>query len=189
MSFVIPIMLVFAVFIIGCNAQVENVDIKKAENPGNEVVDMKLTSPAFKNNGLMPSEHTCDGSDTSPELRIEEVPQNAKSLALIMDDPDVPKSIRPSGLWIHWVAWNIPANTKTILKGNEPEGVGGNSDFKRTGYGGPCPPSGTHRYFFKLYALDAELNLAGGAAKKELEKAMEGHVIERAELIGLYKRQ
>ena len=194
MRFFIPIMLVFAVFIIGCNAQVKNneietTEIRDNENSGNGVVDMKLTSPAFKNNSLMPSEYTCDGSGAIPELRIEEVPKNAKSLALIMDDPDVPKNIRPSGLWVHWVVWDIPPDTKTIQKGNEPEGIGGNSDFKRTGYGGPCPPDREHRYFFKLYALDTKLDLEEGSNKKELENVMEGHIIEKTELIGLYKRQ
>ncbi|MBI2134630.1 YbhB/YbcL family Raf kinase inhibitor-like protein [Candidatus Woesearchaeota archaeon] len=150
---------------------------------------MKLTSPDFRHNGKIPSEHTCDGNDISPELNIEDAPKSAKSLALIMDDPDVPRNIRPSGLWVHWVVWNIPVNTKKMPKGNEPEGVGGNSDFRRTGYGGPCPPDREHRYFFKLYALDTELDLEKGSTKAELEKAMQGHIIEKAELIGLYQRK
>ncbi|MBI2208180.1 YbhB/YbcL family Raf kinase inhibitor-like protein [Candidatus Woesearchaeota archaeon] len=145
---------------------------------------MKLTSPAFKHNGKIPSEYTCDGNDISPELRIEDVPKNAKSLVLINDDPDA-----PIGTWDHWIVFNIPSTTTKMNKNEEPKGVGGKNSWGRTGYGGPCPPSGTHRYFFKLYALDTELNLVGGATKKELEKAMEGHIIEKAELIGLYKRQ
>lgn len=185
---IVPIIF-FIIFIIGCT-KIENIETEKIEGKTVDMAaNMKLASPAFGHNGKIPPEYTCDGADVSPELNIADVPKNAKSLALIMDDPDVPKSIRPSGLWVHWVVWNIPVNTKIVPKGNEPEGVGGNSDFKRTGYGGPCPPDREHRYFFKLYALDAELNLAEGAAKKELEKEMEGHIIEKAELIGLYKRK
>jgi len=150
---------------------------------------MKLTSSAFEHNGAIPSEYTCDGSDTSPELDIEDVPENTKSLALINDDPDVPKEIRPDGLWVHWVVWNIPPDTNNIPKGTEPSGVAGNSNFGKTGYGGPCPPSGTHRYFFKLYALDTELSLQEGSTKDDVEKAMKGHIIEKTELIGTYQRQ
>lgn len=188
MKRIIPIIF-FIMFIIGCT-RIENIETEKIEEQTIDgVANMKLTSTAFGHNGKIPPEYTCDGEDISPELHISNIPNNAKSLALIMDDPDVPKSIRPSGLWVHWVAWNIPVNTKTIQKGNEPEGIGGNSDFKRTGYGGPCPPDREHRYFFKLYAMDKELDLAEGSDKKELENAMEGHIIEKAELIGLYKRQ
>lgn len=150
---------------------------------------MKLTSPAFRHNGKIPSEYTCDGEDTSPELHISDVPKNAKSLALIMDDPDVPKNLRPSGLWVHWIAFNIPHDTAIIEKGQEPDGTGGKNSWSRLGYGGPCPPDREHRYFFKLYALDAELDLAEGSNKKELENAMEGHIIEKTELIGLYQRK
>ncbi len=145
---------------------------------------MKLTSSAFQNNGQMPSEYTCDGSDLSPPLEISDVPLNAKSLALIMDDSDA-----PVGTWDHWVVFNIPTSTKEISKGTAPNGVAGKNSWGRTGYGGPCPPSGTHRYFFKLYALDATLNLPEGSAKKELEKAMQGHIIAQAQLMGTYKRR
>ena len=150
---------------------------------------MKLTSPSFRNNERIPSEYTCDGEDISPELDISEVPKNAKSLALVMDDPDVPRNIRPDGMWVHWVAFNIPPNTRNIGKNEEPKGIGGNNSWGRTGYGGPCPPDREHRYFFKLYALDNELELEEGSGKKELEEAMKGHVIEKAELIGLYERK
>ena len=132
----------------------------------------------------MPSEYTCDGDDLSPPLSISDVPSNAKSLALVMDDPDA-----PAGTWDHWVVFNIPAATKEIPKGTEPKGTKGKNSWGRTGYGGPCPPSGTHRYFFKLYALDTALNLPEGAAKKELERAMQGHVVAQAELMGTYKRR
>ena len=178
----IPIFFAFIVFIIGCTTQVENIeDIQETRQ---EVSNMKLTSPAFEHNQEMPSEYTCDGSDTSPELNIENVPEGTKSLALIMDDPDA-----PAGTWVHWVVWNIPPETKSIAKANEPEGVQGTTSFGRAGYGGPCPPSGTHRYFFKLYALDSTLNLAEDSKKEDLLQAMEGHIIEQAELIGLYKKQ
>ena len=144
---------------------------------------MKLTSSVFANNGAIPSEFTCDGDDISPHLSISDVPKNAKSLALIMDDPDA-----PVGIFIHWVVWNIPPDTKEISKGEEPRGVQGMTSFRRQGYGGPCPPSGTHRYFFKLYALDAELNLPEGSTKHDLENAMQSHIIAQAQLMGTYKR-
>lgn len=145
---------------------------------------MYLTSLDFQNGGMMPVELTCDGRNVSPELVITEVPEGAKSLALIMDDPDA-----PGGTFVHWVVWNIPPETKKIERGTEPKGVQGKSSFGRKGYGGPCPPSGTHRYYFKLYALDQEIRLHEGASKKELEKEMEGHIVGRAELMGKYSRK
>ena len=149
----------------------------------NAVIEMKLTSPAFQHNGQIPSEFTCDGSDLSPPLTISDVSNNAKSLVLISDDPDA-----PVGTWDHWIMFNIPASTTQIPKGTEPKGIGGRNSWGRTGYGGPCPPSGTHRYFFKLYALDTMLNLPEGATKKDIEKAMQGHILAKAELMGTYKR-
>lgn len=169
-----------AIFIIGCNQK--EIQIKSEIMP--ERADMKLTSPAFANNGAIPPEFTCDGSGSSPPLIISEVPPNAKSLALIMDDPDA-----PAGTWDHWIVFNIPSSTNKIAKGAEPEGIGGRNSWGRAGYGGPCPPSGTHRYFFKLYALDTELSLPEGATKSSLERAMGGHVISKTELIGTYKRR
>jgi len=145
---------------------------------------MKLTSPAFGNNGNIPPEFTCDGSDLSPQLDIADVPSNAKSLVLICDDPDA-----PVGTWDHWVVFNIEPSAKEIHKGSEPKGQPGNNSWNKTGYGGPCPPSGTHRYFFKLYALDTMLNLPQGSAKKQIEAAMQGHILAKTELIGLYKRK
>ena len=115
---------------------------------------MKITSPAFQHTKEIPSEYTCDGSDVSPELNIEGVSENAKSLVLINDDPDA-----PGRTWDHWIVFNIPAHVTKIEKGKEPEGVAGTNGWGRTGYGGPCPPSGTHRYCFKLYALDTDLEL------------------------------
>ena len=145
---------------------------------------MKLTSPAFANNGAIPSEYTCDGNDLSPELSISDVPSNSKSLVLISDDPDA-----PVGTWDHWVVFNMNPSTKEIPKGTEPKGAAGKNSWGRTGYGGPCPPSGTHRYFFKLYALDTMLHLPQGATKKDIEKAMHGHIITQAELMGTYKKK
>jgi Raf kinase inhibitor-like YbhB/YbcL family protein len=144
---------------------------------------MKLTSPDFENGGMIPREMTCDGKDLSPELLIDGVPERAKSLALIMDDPDA-----PSGTFVHWVVWNIPPGTNRIEHGKEPEGRQGTTGFGGRGYGGPCPPSGTHRYNFKLYALDCEIELRDGSRKGVLEGAMEKHIIEKAELMGKYKR-
>lgn len=144
---------------------------------------MKLTSPDFENEGMIPAEFTCDGRNISPELSISEVPEGTKSLALIMDDPDA-----PGGTFVHWVVWSIQSQTSIIERGKEPEGNQGTTSFGRRGYGGPCPPSGTHRYYFKLYALDEEIKLEAGSSKKELEKAMDGHIIESVVLMGKYKR-
>lgn len=144
---------------------------------------MKLTSPAFQDNMHIPSKYTCDGDDLSPPLSISDVPSSAKSLALVMDDPDA-----PVGTWDHWVVFNISASTKDIQRGTEPKGIAGKNSWGRTGYGGPCPPSGTHRYFFKLYALDTMLDVPEGSTKKDVEKAMQGHIVAQAQLMGKYKR-
>ena len=182
------ILLLMSFFIIGCSSkQKSETSIKngetKIQTQQNEAENMKLTSTAFVNNGAIPSEFTCDGADLSPQLIISDVPKNAKSLALIMDDPDA-----PIGTFVHWVAWNIPPSIKEVSKGTEPSGNLGMTGFRRAGYGGPCPPSGTHRYFFRLYALDTQLNLPEGSNKKDLEMAMESHILEKAELMGTYKR-
>ncbi len=146
---------------------------------------LKLSSSAFKHNDSIPSKYTCDGADVNPPLVIENAPLSAKSLALIVDDPDA-----PAGNWVHWVVWNIDPTTNEIRENTVPSGaLQGINDFRRRDYGGPCPPSGTHRYFFKLYALDMMLSLGPKANKAELERAMKGHVIAQSELIGLYKRR
>ena len=142
---------------------------------------MKITSPEFENDGFIPSKFTCDGEDVSPALAIEEVPSEAKSLALVVDDPDA-----PVGTWVHWVVYNMPVVSR-IDEGAVP-GSQGSNDFGKRDYGGPCPPSGAHRYFFKLYALDTDLDLAEGVDKHTLENAMEGHILDKAELVGLYER-
>jgi len=146
---------------------------------------MKLTSSAFEHNQKIPSQYTCDGENINPPLTISDVPQNAKSLVLIMDDPDA-----PSGDWVHWTAWNIAPQTTEIAENSTPAGaVEGLTSFGKPGYGGPCPPSGEHRYFFKIYALDINLDLTPKNDKRELLQAMEGHILDFAELIGLYSRQ
>lgn len=142
---------------------------------------MKLTSPEFEHNGFIPKKFTCQGEDINPLLVIEGIPDGAESLALVVDDPDA-----PIGTWVHWVVYNIPVVSK--IDEDSIPGKQAMNDFRRKDYGGPCPPSGTHRYFFKIYALDAELNLEAGSGKDELEEAMEGHILAKAELIGLYKR-
>jgi len=148
---------------------------------------MKLTSPAFEHNGKIPSKYTCDGKNISPPLNIENIPNRTKSLALIMEDPDVPKNIRSDGMWDHWIAWNISPETKILGEGKK-VGIQGINTSKGLGYTGPCPPDREHRYFFKLFALDSDLNLKEGFTKKDLLEAMKGHVIEQAELIGRYNR-
>ncbi len=172
------ILVLILVFIIGCNQKQKQTEI---ETDG--VANMKLTSPAFAHNEPIPSEYTCDGNDLSPPLVISDVPSDAKSLALVMDDPDA-----PVGTWDHWIVFNIPTSTRQIVISTEAKGTNGRNSWGRTGYGGPCPPSGTHRYFFKLYALDTELNLHESATKKDLERAMQGHILSKSELIGTYKR-
>jgi len=147
--------------------------------------EMKITSPAFVTNGYIPARFTCDGTDINPPLEIAHVSAEAKSLALIVDDPDA-----PVGMWVHWVVWNIDPATREIAEDTVPNGASqGKNDWKRNGFGGPCPPSGVHRYFFKLYALDTKLNLGAGTTKRDLEKAMQGHILAKAEMIGLYKRR
>lgn len=144
---------------------------------------MKLTT-VFEHNGNIPSEYTCDGKDLAPLLTISDVPESAKELVLIVDDPDA-----PMGTWVHWVLYNIPISTRQIDAKNLPAGAKeGITDFGRIGWGGPCPPSGTHRYFFKLYAIDKNLDLPPAQTKEQIEQAIKGHIIEKTELIGLYKR-
>jgi len=151
---------------------------------------MDLKSSVFEIGGMIPPKYTCDGSDMSPPLSWSAVPAKTKSLALIADDQDAPR-----GTWVHWVAWNIPATVPSLEEGvpkrdTFPNGMKqGTTDFRSIGYGGPCPPSGTHRYFFKLYALDATLNLPPGTTKKDLETAMKGHVLAQSELMGMYARK
>jgi Raf kinase inhibitor-like YbhB/YbcL family protein len=145
---------------------------------------MKITSSAFQQGGNIPSKFTCDESDISPPLQITGIPSNAKMLVLIADDPDA-----PGGLFTHWLVWNIPAQTSSIAQGSEPKGVHGTNDFGKPGYKGPCPPPGTHRYSFKIFALDRELDLHPGAKRSQVDVAMKGHVIGQGELVGRYARK
>lgn len=146
---------------------------------------LTVSSAAFAEGAAIAAKYTCDGEDVNPPLAIGVTPAGTRSLALVMDDPDA-----PVGTWVHWVAWNIPAQTRVIPENGLPAGASqGRNDWKRNGYGGPCPPSGTHRYFFKLYALDTTLTLAPSATRADLERAMQGHVLAAGQLMGTYKRR
>ena len=154
---------------------------------------LSLTSPSFSHQGMIPVRHTCDGKDFSPELAWAGIPENTKSLVLIVDDPDAPDPQAPKMTWVHWILYNIPPAAsklpEQVMTAGLPSGtLEGINDWKRTGYGGPCPPIGIHRYFHKLYALDTLLPDLNQPTKAILEKAMQGHVIAQAELIGLYHR-
>ena len=143
--------------------------------------NMRLSSPEFENNTLMPKRFTCQGEDVNPMLMIDDAPEGAKSLVLIVDDPDA-----SMGTWGHWVVFDIPVIS--VIEEDSIPGKQGKNDFGINDYRGPCPPSGTHRYFFRLYALDSELNLKEGARRRDLEKQMDGHILGEAELTGLYKK-
>ena len=156
---------------------------------GGKEMDIEITSTAFAEGSMIPKRYTCDGEDVSPPLAWTGVPDGTKSLALICDDPDA-----PVGTWVHWVLFNIPADIKEVPTNVPPQKViesgakHGVNDFRKFGYGGPCPPGGTHRYYFKLYALDTELELEPGITKAQLLKAMEGHILAQGQLMGRYKR-
>jgi Raf kinase inhibitor-like YbhB/YbcL family protein len=150
---------------------------------------LHLESPAFGHNGEIPRENTCDGDDVSPALEWKGLPPGTGSLALIVDDPDAPDPRAPKMTYVHWVLYDIPTSVVRIGRGDSPKGArDGKNDWKRSGYGGPCPPIGRHRYFFKLYALDAMLGDLGTPTKDALIKAMKGHLIEETQLIGTYQR-
>ena len=146
---------------------------------------MRITSPAFQDNAEIPAKHTCDGENVNPELVIENVPAGTKSLALLMEDPDA-----PAGLWVHWAVWNINPNIHVMVEHAEPrESVIGKNSWGHNSYGGPCPPSGTHRYMFRVYALDTTLDLPGSAGKSHVDQAMAGHILGEALLTGLYSKK
>ena len=142
---------------------------------------MKLTSPEFSPNSAIPQTFTCQGKDINPSLKIEEMPAETVSLVLIMDDPDA-----PGGTWDHWIVFNIDPAAE--IEEDSVPGTQGKNSWGRNDYGGPCPPSGTHRYFFKLYALDTRLDVPEGARKSAVEKAMQGHILAQTEIIGLYRK-
>ncbi len=153
-------------------------------------MSFQLSSTAFAASQIIPKKFTCDASDVSPQLSWDGAPSGTKTFALIMDDPDA-----PVGTWVHWVLYSLPGNTKELPEGVEKQeqlssgALQGRNDFRKIGYGGPCPPPGKpHRYFFKLYALDAHLDLKAGASKTDLERAMKGHILAQAELVGRYGR-
>jgi len=147
---------------------------------------MRITSPAFDNNGSIPAKFTCDGAGMNPALQFSGVPAAAKSLALIVEDPDVPKNLKADGLFEHWLMWDIAPDSKVFAEG---AGRGGINETGSAGFMAPCPPDREHRYFFRLFALDVKLTGAKISTKADLDKAMAGHVIGQAELVGLYKRQ
>jgi Raf kinase inhibitor-like YbhB/YbcL family protein len=160
------------------------------QTKGGQYMEIKVTSASFTEEGMIPRQYTCDGNDVSPPLSWSGVPDEAKSIALICDDPDA-----PVGTWVHWVLFNLPPRTdgldegvpssKTLKNGAKH----GTNDFRKFGYGGPCPPGGTHRYYFKVYALDTLLDLDPGITKADLLKAMKGHILAEGQLMGRYKRQ
>jgi Raf kinase inhibitor-like YbhB/YbcL family protein len=157
-------------------------------------MSMSITSPSFMHGHDIPPQHTCDGLNTSPPVQWVGVPSGTKSLALIVDDPDAPDPAAPQMTWVHWLLYNIPGSAtglaEAIADKNIPAGtLHGSNDWHRNNYGGPCPPIGTHRYFFKLYALDSVLPDLNKPTKAALEKAMQGHVLEQSSLMGLYQRK
>jgi Raf kinase inhibitor-like YbhB/YbcL family protein len=160
-----------------------------AAEEGEETMDFTLSSAAFDHEEAIPTAYSCDGEDISPPLRWSDPPAGTESFALIADDPDA-----PVGTWVHWVLYNIPADARELPEDVPAQdklddgSLHGKNSWKRRDYGGPCPPSGTHRYFFKLYALDTTLDLESGATKKQLLKAMDGHILAQAELMGTFSR-
>ena len=150
--------------------------------------NMELQSTAFSMNGTIPREYTCEGDERTPPLTFVGVPAEARALALVMYDPDVPRTIRTDGNWDHWIIWNMLPTSTGVFAGEIPDGVEGTGTGGVVGYQGPCPPDREHRYFFVLYALDAMLELPEGASRTDRENAMNGHVITQAELIGRYER-
>src|SRR3989442_444678 len=184
-----PVVLV-SLALIGCANRTPPATQPSGTNSAKpDKAEIKLTSVAFKDGEPIPRAYTCDGVNISPPLEWSGVPKTAKTIAIVCGDPDA-----PAGTWVHWVLYNLPADKIGLIE-NTPAteilpggGLQGTNDFKKIGYGGPCPPSGTHRYFFKLYALDAELSLKSGATKADLEKAMEGHIVSQGRLMGTYRR-
>jgi len=145
----------------------------------------KISSPAFENNGKIPSTYACDGVNINPPLKIENIPREAKSLALVFDDTDAPR-----GSYVHWILWNIDPGVKELKENSVPEGaIQGMNDFKKQNYGGPCPPRRAHKYVFKIYALDTRLDLSPNSTKTDLEKAMKGHILAQAQWMGTYKKK
>lgn len=180
------ILLLLGAVLFGCEAR-KPAEVKKEKG---KKMDIEVTSPAFGEGESMPATYTADGEDISPPLEWTGVPEGAKSIALINDDPDA-----PVGTWVHWVLYNIPPDVTSLEENMPPDETlangarQGTTDFGRIGYGGPAPPSGTHRYFFKVYALDTMLDLPTGATKRQVGDAMQGHVLAEGQLMGKYSRR
>src|SRR5882672_228265 len=160
---------------------------------GSKAMSIKVTSPAFQPGGPIPSKYTCEGQDISPPLAWSGAPAATKSFALIVDDPDAPDPAKPQRVYVHWVVYNLPATTTALAENGSKKGVlrggvQGKNDWGKAEYGGPCPPIGRHRYFFKLYALDTELTGLSSPTKADVERAMKGHVVDSGELIGTYQK-
>jgi len=194
LMFVVAVLLVPVVAMRSCSrrhvATARSADSIRYELPGGHPMSFALSSTAFPNGGEIPRRHTCDGTDLSPALAWQDVPAGTQSLALIADDPDA-----PAGTWTHWLLWNIPARATLLLEDSakiellDNGARQGINDFQRIGYGGPCPPPGKpHRYYFKLYALDARLDLKPGATKADLELAIKPHLLAEAQWMGTYQR-
>lgn len=179
------ICLILITFLFLTAFSTEKNSIQKKE----KTMKITITSNAFQEGGIIPKKYTCDGENISPQLAWNNIPQGTKSLAIINDDPDA-----PVGTWVHWVIYNIPPDSKELLEHVLPQKVlqngtkQGTNDFRKIGYGGPCPPGGTHRYYFKIYALDKMLTEEAGMTKAQLLKAMEGHILAEGQLMGKYKR-
>jgi hypothetical protein len=181
---------------ISCNKKNKNKEnqtqtnnYNKKPNGGAKMETIQITSPAFDHGGMIPSKYTCDGEDISPPLEWQTLPTETKSIAIIADDPDA-----PGKTWVHWLIWNLPPSFKSLDENIEPSdelagATQGTTDFGRVGYGGPCPPGGTHRYFFKIYALDETLDLEPYATKKDLVEAMQPSILAQGELMGKYARK
>jgi Raf kinase inhibitor-like YbhB/YbcL family protein len=174
----------------GDGGQPADQGLSASPEKGEQAMPFELTSTAFAAGESIPRKYTCDGQDISPPLQWKDPPEGTQSFALIVDDPDAPR-----GTWVHWVLYNLPPSARALPEAlssdaDLPDGSrNGQNSWQRLGYGGPCPPSGTHRYFFKLHALDAQLNLAAGGSKEELLRRMEGHILATAETMGVYARQ
>lgn len=185
----LPALVLLSLVISGCSKPTPTVTQPAANSNTPVKTEIKLTSPAFKEGEAIPRTYTCDGINITPPLEWSGVPKTARTIAIVADDPDA-----PGGTWVHWVLYNLPADniglvenlpaTETLKAG----GLQGRNDFGKIGYGGPCPPSGSHRYFFRIYALDGELLLKAGATKAELLKAMDDHVVLQGQLMGTYRR-
>lgn len=183
-------LLIGLVFFASCQSKGQNAkEQSTTQETGETKMAIKITSTAFEEGGMIPKKYTCDGENVSPPLSWTSVPVGTKSFALIADDPDA-----PMGTWVHWVLFNLPGDTNELLENIPPKETlengakQGTNDFRKIGYGGPCPPSGTHRYYFKLYALDTDIDLDSGITKEQLLKAMQGHIVAEGQLMGRYKR-